>query len=38
MRDGFIVVPVATDEYQKIVRMRMEQIQRIAREANIKVD
>jgi tripartite-type tricarboxylate transporter receptor subunit TctC len=38
VRDGFIVVPVGTDEYQKIVRTRMEQIQRIAREANIKVD
>ena len=38
IRDGFVVAPVGTNEYQKIVRTRMEQIQRLAREAHIKVD
>jgi hypothetical protein len=33
-----VVVPLGTAEYQKVVRTRMDQIQRIAREANIKVD
>jgi tripartite-type tricarboxylate transporter receptor subunit TctC len=38
VRDGFIVAPVASAEYQQIVRTRMQQIEKIAREANIKVD
>jgi tripartite-type tricarboxylate transporter receptor subunit TctC len=38
IRDGFVVAPVGTNEYQKIVRARMEQIQRLAREAHIRVD
>jgi tripartite-type tricarboxylate transporter receptor subunit TctC len=38
VRDGFVVLPLGTAEYQKVVRTRMEQIQKIARDANIKVD
>ena len=38
VRDGFTVAPMATAEYQQYVRNRMQDIQKIAREANIKVD
>ncbi|MGZ8198597.1 MAG: Bug family tripartite tricarboxylate transporter substrate binding protein [Burkholderiales bacterium] len=38
VRDGFTVAPMGTAEYQQYVRTRMQQIQKVAREANIKVD
>jgi tripartite-type tricarboxylate transporter receptor subunit TctC len=38
IRDGFIVQPLNTAEYQKAVRVRMQQIADVAREAKIKVD
>jgi tripartite-type tricarboxylate transporter receptor subunit TctC len=38
VRDGFTVAPMATAEYQQYVRARMEEIRKVAREANIKVD
>lgn len=38
VRDGFTVAPMGTAEYQQYVRARMQDIQRVAREANIKVD
>jgi tripartite-type tricarboxylate transporter receptor subunit TctC len=38
VRDGFTVAPMGTAEYQQYVRTRMQDIQKVAREANIKVD
>jgi tripartite-type tricarboxylate transporter receptor subunit TctC len=38
VRDGFTVAPMGTAEYQQYVLARMQDIQRVAREANIKVD
>ena len=38
VRDGFVVAPVGTQEYRKIVRARIDQIQKLAREAGIKVE
>jgi tripartite-type tricarboxylate transporter receptor subunit TctC len=38
VRDGFVVAPMGSGEYQKIVRTRMDQIQKLAREAHIKVE
>jgi tripartite-type tricarboxylate transporter receptor subunit TctC len=38
IRDGFIVQPLNTTEYQKAVRERMQQIEQVARAAKIKVD
>ena len=38
VRDGFTVAPMGTAEYQQYVRTRMLEIQKVAREANIKVD
>ena len=38
VRDGFTVAPLASAEYEQYVRSRMREIQRIAREAHIKVD
>jgi tripartite-type tricarboxylate transporter receptor subunit TctC len=38
IRDGFVVAPLGSSEYAGYVRERMQQIQRIAREAHIKVD
>jgi tripartite-type tricarboxylate transporter receptor subunit TctC len=37
-RDGFIVSPLDTAEYQKYLRTRMQQIEKVAREAKIKVE
>jgi tripartite-type tricarboxylate transporter receptor subunit TctC len=38
IRDGFAVSAAGTAEYDAFVRMRMQQIQKIARDANIKVE
>jgi tripartite-type tricarboxylate transporter receptor subunit TctC len=38
VRDGFVVQPLRSAEYQDYMRMRMQQIQKIAREARVKVD
>jgi len=38
IRDGFIVAPLGATEYDKYIRARMQDIQKVAREARIKVD
>jgi tripartite-type tricarboxylate transporter receptor subunit TctC len=38
VRDGFIVAPLGAAEYDKYIRARMQDIQKVAREARIKVD
>jgi tripartite-type tricarboxylate transporter receptor subunit TctC len=38
VRDGFVVAPLGSAEYEQAVRTRMQQIQKIARDAHIKVD
>ena len=38
VNDGFVVSAVGTAEYNAMVRTRMQQIQKIAKDANIKVD
>lgn len=38
VRDGFLVAPTGPAEYDAFVRTRMQQIQKIARDANLKVD
>lgn len=38
IRDGFAVGAMGTAEYNSFVRARMQQIQKIAKEANIKVE
>ena len=38
IRDGFAVSSMSSSEYAPYVRARMQEIQRIAKEANIKVD
>ena len=38
VRDGFVVAPLGTADYAKFVQTRTQQIHKIAREANIKVD
>jgi tripartite-type tricarboxylate transporter receptor subunit TctC len=38
VRDGFTVAPMGTTEYRQYVRTRTQEIERVAREANIKVD
>jgi tripartite-type tricarboxylate transporter receptor subunit TctC len=38
VNDGFAVAALGTTEYNAFVRARMQQIAKIAKEANIKVD
>ena len=38
VRDGFVVAPLGSTEYERAVRTRMQQIQKIARDAQIRVD
>jgi tripartite-type tricarboxylate transporter receptor subunit TctC len=38
VRDGFVVQPLRSAEYQQYIRTRMQHIQQIAREAQVKVD
>lgn len=38
INDGFVVSAAGTAEYSAMVRTRMQQIQKIAKDANIKVD
>lgn len=38
IRDGFAVDAIGTAKYDAYVRVRMQQIQKLAKEANIKVD
>ena len=38
VRDGFLVAPTGSAEYDAFVRTRMQQIQKIAKSANIKAD
>jgi tripartite-type tricarboxylate transporter receptor subunit TctC len=38
VRDGFVVSALGTADYNKFVRARMQQIQKIAKEAHIKVE
>lgn len=38
VNDGFVVAASGTAEYDAFVRARMQQIQKIAREAKIKID
>jgi tripartite-type tricarboxylate transporter receptor subunit TctC len=38
VRDGFVVAPLGTSDYAQYVRTRMQQIEKVAREANVKVD
>jgi tripartite-type tricarboxylate transporter receptor subunit TctC len=38
MRDGFIVNPLGPAEYEAFLRAKLQQIQKIVRDANIKID
>ena len=38
VKDGFIVAPLRTSEYEAYVKNRMQQIQRVAQDAKVKVD
>jgi tripartite-type tricarboxylate transporter receptor subunit TctC len=38
LRDGFIVRPLGPAEFETFLRAKLQQIQKIVREANIKVD
>ena len=38
LRDGFVVAPLGPAEFDAFIRVKMQQIQKIARAAKIKVD
>jgi tripartite-type tricarboxylate transporter receptor subunit TctC len=38
LRDGFVVAPIGLAEYEAFMRAKVQQIQKIARAANIKLD
>ncbi len=38
LRDGFVVAPLGPAEYEAYTRVKMQQIQKIARAAKIKLD
>ena len=38
LRDGFVVSPIGLAEYEAFMRAKVQQIQKIARAAQIKLD
>lgn len=38
LRDGFVVAPIGLAEYEAFMRAKVQQIQKIAKAANIKID